>query len=315
MQASLNLGTVHRASGGGRLLVVLLAASAAVPSVAAEPPGAVAASDAEGSSGEIVVTARRRAENVQDVPIAVSVVGGAQIEATGAFNINRLVQKQPSVQFISSNPRNSAINIRGLGAPFGLTNDGIEPGVGLYIDQVYYGRIAAATLDFVDVEQVEILRGPQGTLYGKNTTAGAVNITTRKPSFDFEARGEASYGNLDFIQAKAAISGPIVADTLAACVSLAYTDRRGTLFNTVSQRHVNEINNFGVRGQLLWQASENFDLTLYGDYNRQDPEGFFPELCQDGADGSRAHPPVRQSGAAFQLCAAEHQPLRSPRRQ
>jgi iron complex outermembrane receptor protein len=258
----------------GRWLALLLATAPALPANAAEATNAQAAVAAAGNEDEILVTARRRAENVQDVPIAVSVVGGAQLEATGSFNINRLVQLQPSVQFVSSNPRNSAINIRGLGAPFGLSNDGIEQGVGLYIDQVYYGRIAALTLDFVDVEQVEILRGPQGTLYGKNTTAGAVNITTRKSSFDFEGRAELTYGNLDFIQAKAAVSGPIIPGKLAARISASFTDRNGTLFNTATQRYNNDINNFGLRGQLLWQATENLDLTLYGDYNRQDPEGF-----------------------------------------
>ncbi len=260
------------------LVKLLLLASVAAPALADEAAapattpagtGATAAGDAE-----ILVTARRRSENVEAVPLAVAVVGGAQIEATGAFNINRLVQLQPSVQFISSNPRNSAINIRGLGAPFGLTNDGIEQGVGLYIDQVYYGRIAASTLDFVDVDRVEILRGPQGTLYGKNTTAGAINVTTRPPSFTPEARAEVSYGNLDFIQAKASVSGGIVADKLAARLSVSYSDRRGTLFNTVSQRYVNEIDNFGIRGQLLWQASETLDFTLSGDWNRQNPAGF-----------------------------------------
>ncbi len=229
---------------------------------------------AEAEPGDIVITARRRSEDLQTVPIAVSVVGSAQLEATGAFNIGRLVQLQPSVQFISSNPRNSAVNIRGLGAPFGLTNDGIEQGVGLYIDQVYFARIAASTLDFVDVEQVEVLRGPQGTLYGKNTTAGALNITTRKPAFDFEGRAEASYGNLDFVQLKASVSGPIVAEKLAARVSGSFTRRDGTLFNVVTGRDVNETDNLGLRGQILWQASDNFDVTLSGDYNRQDPEAF-----------------------------------------
>ena len=131
----------------------------------------------------VVVTARRIEEEAQEVPIPLSVVSGNLIENAGAFNVNRLKELIPTVQFYSSNPRNSAINIRGLGAPFGLTNDGIEPGVGFYIDGVFYARPAAATLDFLDVERIEVLRGPQGTLFGKNTTAGAINVTTRKPSF------------------------------------------------------------------------------------------------------------------------------------
>ena len=105
------------------------------------------------------------------------------------FNVNRLKELIPTVQFYSSNPRNSAVNIRGLGAPFGLTNDGIEPGVGFYVDGVFYARPAVATLDFLDVERIEVLRGPQGTLYGKNTTAGAINIVTRRASFTPEAVG------------------------------------------------------------------------------------------------------------------------------
>ncbi len=236
--------------------------------------GAEATADTAASDTEIIVTARRRAEPVQDVPIALSVVGGAQIEATGTFNVDRLTQLQPSLQFISSNPRNTALNIRGIGAPFGLTNDGIEQGVGVYIDQVYYARIAAATLDFVDIAQVEVLRGPQGTLYGKNTTAGALNITTRKPTFDFEGRAEVSYGNLDYIQAKASLSGPLVADKLAARISTSFTHRSGTLFNTVTQSDVNQLDNIGIRGQLLWQASDRLDITLSGDYNRQNPAGY-----------------------------------------
>jgi iron complex outermembrane receptor protein len=162
---------------------------AAAPAQAAAPVAPAEPAADQGTSpvvDDIVITARRRSENVQDVPLAVSVVDSRTLESTGSFNVARLTQLQPSLQFYSTNPRNSAANIRGLGAPFGLTNDGIEQGVGVYIDQVYNSRIAAATFDFLDVEQVEVLRGPQGTLYGKNTTAGAINITTRAPSFTFE---------------------------------------------------------------------------------------------------------------------------------
>ena len=113
------------------------------------------------------------------------------------------------MQFYSTNPRNSSINIRGLGAPFGLTNDGIEPGVGLYIDGVFYSRPASARLDFLDVEQVEVLRGPQGTLFGKNTTSGAINVTTRKPSFTPGSEVELDYGNFGYVQAKASVTGPL----------------------------------------------------------------------------------------------------------
>jgi iron complex outermembrane receptor protein len=221
---------------------------------------------------DIVVTARRRDEQLQDVPLAISVLGGAQLDATGSINVGRLQQIQPSVQFFSTNPRNSAANIRGLGAPFGLTNDGIEQGVGIYIDEVYYSRIAVATFDFLDVERIEVLRGPQGTLYGKNTTAGAINIVTRAPTFEPEGRIELSLGNLDYIAAKASVSGPIVADKLAVRIAASKSRRRGTIFNVASDRRVNEQDNLGLRGQLLWRANDDLDVTLLADYNRQNPE-------------------------------------------
>ena len=100
----------------------------------------------------IIVTARRREEQVQDVPLAISVVNAAHLEQTGTFNVGKLSQIQPSIQFYSSNPRNSAANIRGLGAPLGLTNEGIEQGVGIYIDKVYYESRATATFDLIDVD-------------------------------------------------------------------------------------------------------------------------------------------------------------------
>lgn len=249
--------------------VSIAAVLAAAPALAVDAT-AVAALDAAPDSGEILVTARRRSENVQDVPVAISVVSGETLAAKGVFNINRLAQLQPSLQFFSTNPRNTFINIRGLGAPFGLTNDGFEQGVGIYIDQVYYNRIASATLDFVDVERIETLRGPQGTLYGKNTTAGAINITSRAPSFDLEGRTEVSLGNYGFKQAKVSVSGPL-GETVAARLSVAATDRRGTIHNVVTGQDVNAVDNIGVRGALLWKPSETFEITFAGDYNLQNP--------------------------------------------
>ena len=157
----------------------------------------------------VVVTARRVEEVVQEVPIPVSVLSGELVTSAGAFNVNRVKELIPTVQFYSSNPRNSSVTIRGIGSPFGLTNDGIEPGVGLYIDGVFYARPAAATLDFLDVAQVEVLRGPQGTLFGKNTTAGAINVTSRRPNFTPESNVEVGYGSYNFFQAKASVSGPL----------------------------------------------------------------------------------------------------------
>src|SRR5688572_7476452 len=222
---------------------------------------------------EIVVTARRVEEEAQEVPIPLSVVNGNLIENAGAFNVNRLKELLPTVQFYSSNPRNSAINIRGLGAPFGLTNDGIEPGVGFYVDGVYFARPASATTDFLDVERIEVLRGPQGTLFGKNTTAGAVHITTRRPSFTPKTNFELSYGNYGFLQAQGSVTVPLTSK-LAGRISFSGTQRDGLLYNVNKQDYVNDLNNLGLRGQLLYLASSNLIISGAVDYTRQRPEGY-----------------------------------------
>lgn len=259
---------------------------------------------AENSLDRVVVTARRREEQSQDVPLAISVLNSAMIESTGTLNVGKLTQLQPTVQFYSSNPRNSAINIRGLGAPFGLTNDGIEQGVGLYVDQVYYSRAAASTFDFLDVDQVEVLRGPQGTLYGKNTTAGAINVTSRKPSFDFEGKAELTYGNYDFTQAKASVSGPLVDETLAFRVGTSYTHRRGTIYNVTSGKWINEQDNLGFKGQLLLIANDTLDLTLSADYTHSDPLGFGTVYVRTGS----TQRPLARQYAALSAASGNYQP-------
>jgi iron complex outermembrane receptor protein len=222
---------------------------------------------------EVVVSSRRRIEKAQDVPIAVSVITGKQAEQTGAFNVNRIKELVPSVQLYSSNPRNTGINIRSLGSPFGLTNDGIDPGVGFYVDGVYYARPAATTLDFIDVEQIEVLRGPQGSLFGKNTTSGAFNITTRKPSFNSGGDFEVSYGNYSFLQAKASVTGAL-SKKIAGRLSFSGTSRDGLIDNVATGRATNTLNNQGIRGQLLYTPTENTNIILAADITTQRPDGY-----------------------------------------
>jgi len=294
-------------------LALLLAgqvATAPTPSdqpIAPQPPAGEQVADQttgrlgnqQQGGGDVVVTARRRAETIQTVPIAMSVIGGTALAETGAYNVSRLTQLQPTLQFYSTNPRNSAANIRGLGAPFGLTNDGIEQGVGIYVDQVYYSRIASATFDFTDTERIEVLRGPQGTLYGKNTTAGAINITTRKPSFTPEARIELTTGNYQFIQAKASVSGPLIPDKLAIRLSASVTERDGTIHNVVTGKNLNAQDNKSVRGQLYWKPTETLDFALSGDYGQQNPDCCVQYYVRTGAT---QRPLIRQYAA---LAAAQ----------
>ncbi len=265
----------------------------AAPALAAEGPAAgavnatavVDAADAEGAEVEgVIVTARRRSEEAQDVPIALTAIGGDTLEAKGAYNIAQIVQLAPSLYLGSFNPRNTTVNIRGLGNNLGLANDGLETGVGLYIDQVYFSRPAAATFDLVDIQQVEVLRGPQGTLFGKNTTAGAINVTTRAPTFTPEGKLELTGGDYGFLQGKASVSGPL-SDTVAFRLSASATKRDGLVTNVVTGRHFNDQNNLALRGQLLFKPNDRLSVRFTADYNRQKTDccvlvfaGFGPTL-------------------------------------
>jgi iron complex outermembrane receptor protein len=269
------------ASGGYRIETVLDGFETDVRRVVVEPNQTLTVDIALATarfSQSVVVTARRVEELAQEVPIPVSVVRGDIVADAGAFNVNRLKELIPTVQFYSSNPRNSSVQIRGLGAPFGLTNDGLDSGVGLYVDGVYYARPASATLDFLDVDQVEVLRGPQGTLFGKNASAGAINVTTRKPSFTPGTEFELNFGNIGFVQAKASITGPL-SKKIAFRASLSGTQRNGVLLNTRTDDDVNDLNNLGVRGQLLFVPTDKLAIAVTGDMTRQRPKGFTQVLA------------------------------------
>ena len=240
----------------------------------AEAPAAALASDAASldvveSEAAITVTARRREEDAQDVPIALSVLSADTLDKTGNFTLGQVQQLVPSLQIFSFNPRNTNINIRGLGANVALTNDGLENGVGFYLDNVYYGRPGQSQFDLVDLQQIEVLRGPQGTLFGKNTTAGAINITSREPSFNPEAQAEISLGDYGYHQLRASVSAPIISDRAAFRLSLADTHRDGFLTNLHDGSKAQDYDNFSIRGQLLVKPTDTLSVRLIGDYSHQ----------------------------------------------
>ena len=219
---------------------------------------------------DVIVTARRRAEDAQAVPGSLSVVGGQLLDRSYTVNTQQLTTLVPSLNYSSANPRNTAFTIRGLGSSVvavSQSNDGLEPGVGFYVDQVYHARPATAAFDFTDIEQIEVLRGPQGTLFGKNTTAGAINITSRQPTFTPEASAEISGGNYGFVQAKVSVSAPLT-DTIAFRLSGLVTHREGTLTNSNTGERYNQIRNEAVKGQLLLKPSDTFQTRLIVDFTR-----------------------------------------------
>jgi iron complex outermembrane receptor protein len=235
---------------------------------ASEDAPAATTADAEGL-GEIIVTVRRRAEDAQRIPGSLSVVGGALLDRSYTVNTQQLALLVPALNYSSANPRNTAFTIRGLGSSVvavSQSNDGLESGVGFYVDQVYHARPATAAFDFSDIDQIEVLRGPQGTLFGKNSTAGAINITTRAPTFTPEAQEEFSVGSFNYVQAKAAASGPLIGDTLAGRISAVVTRRDGVIRNVTTGQDHNQIGNQAVRGQLLFKPSDIFSLRLIGDF-------------------------------------------------
>jgi iron complex outermembrane receptor protein len=183
------------------------AATLTTPSVTWAQAAPAVGADSD-SDDEVVVTARRRAENIRDVPISVQAVSGETLERKGTIDLQSLVEQTPGLNSTGGNPRNFSVTIRGIGyAP--TAADGLDNAIGVYFDGVYQARPGQVLQDLVDVKSFEVLRGPQGTLFGRNAAAGALNVTFNKPSFTPSQTFEASYGRYDFAQGKAIITGPI----------------------------------------------------------------------------------------------------------
>jgi len=223
----------------------------------------------------IIVTARQRPEDAQDVPAALSVLGSKWLEQSYTLNTRDLTTLVPALNYSSANPRNTAFTIRGLGSSVvavSQANDGLEPGVGYYVDGVYHARPATAAFDFSDIERIEVLRGPQGTLFGKNTTAGAINIVSAAPSFTRGVNAELSVAERQFVQTRVSATGPIAGNKLAIRLSGTLTRRDGVLRNIVNGRDQNTLGAQAVRGQVLWQPSSDVRLRVIADFANFDSE-------------------------------------------
>lgn len=213
------------------------------------------------------VTARRRVEKEQDVPASISVIKGKQLEASKIYQVQDLPQLVSNLTTQFLQPRQSSIAIRGIGN--NPANEGLEGSAGLYIDNVFLGRPGLAVFDLLDIEQLDLLRGPQGTLFGKNTTAGVLNIATRKPVFKDEASAEISFGSRDYAQYKTMLNQAIN-DAAAFRIAAYKTHDDGWVKNTYDGKHLNEINRTGVRGQMLLKPSEDFSLRLIAEHHEED---------------------------------------------
>jgi len=227
------------------------------------------AADAGASDvAQIVVTARRQSERAQDIPVAVAALPAKTLEQNRAYTLSDVQALVPSMVAYQSNARNSSIGIRGIGVSSAA--DGLDTTVGVYVDGVYLGRPGMALEDLIDVDQLEVLRGPQGTLFGRNAAAGVVNVTTKAPSFSPDLTIEGSYGNFNYEQIKASISGPLVDGLVAARLTVFGTHRDGVLQNIKTDTSDNSVGRSGARLQFLFTPTPKLRIRLIADTSTED---------------------------------------------
>lgn len=231
--------------------------------------GAALARDA-GQSDVIVVTARRREERLQDVPGSVTAVSSSQLDQFDAVEIGDIQASSPNLTLHEGDAQNTVAYIRGVGQLDSLAF--ADPGVGIYLDDVYLGRAQGSFLDVFDVERVEVLRGPQGTLYGRNTIGGAIKFVSRQPTETPEAYASFTYGNYDRIDVKAGLSGPIAGDRLLGKAAIAYLRRDGFSQNAATGEDDGDKDTLAWRASLLAKPSERFSFELSTDGSIDKPD-------------------------------------------
>ncbi|MFZ2031352.1 MAG: TonB-dependent receptor [Vitreimonas sp.] len=241
-----------------------LAAMGALSGPALAQNNTAAAAPADQNSDEIIVTATGRAAALQDVPVAVTAIGAGQVENSGAHDLRDLTQLAPSFSMGTgqSNTSGTIARVRGIGT--GSDNPGFEGAVGIFIDGVYRARAGAALTDLPELERVEILRGPQGTLFGRNTSSGAINVVTAGPDFSPGVSGDVIHGGLNENGARGMVNIPLT-DSLAVRLDGSVRSRDGYIHDITNNVDINDKNRWAGRAQMLWDISPNATLRIIAD--------------------------------------------------
>ncbi|HJS12398.1 TonB-dependent receptor [Sphingopyxis sp.] len=238
----------------------------AVPAFAQDAPADTATDDSDNTP--IIVTAQGRAQLLSDVPVAISAVSAETLQNSGANDIRQLNQVAPSLLVSSTGSEaNGSARIRGIGTVG--DNPGLESSVPVFIDGVYRSRSGIGLNELGEIDRVEVQRGPQGTLGGRNSSAGLISIYSKKPSFEFGATGEVTYGNYDYWRIGGSVTGPIT-DTLAARIDGIWVKRDGFLKDAANNTDVNDRDRYFVRGQLLFEPTDALSIRLIADYTSRD---------------------------------------------
>ncbi len=249
---------------------LLAFASPAFAQTAPAPAAPAAASDAEAAPGDIIVTAQKRSERLQDVPVAVSVISGDALASQGKVSIEGAQYLVPTLNFLKSGTTlNQSIFLRGVGtSTFSIAG---EPSISTVVDGVVYSRAGEAFSDLVDIDQMEVLRGPQGTLFGKNASAGVINITSKQPTREFGGYVEASYLTRAEYRGRFAINAPL-GDNVRSRITGFYDNYDGNVYNTVTKSHVNGFEHYGGRLQIVADASPDVRLSFIADYHHNNDD-------------------------------------------
>ena len=250
------------------LAAFALASVAAVPAFAQDATAPQSADEEAAPSGpDIIVTAQGRSQQLADVPVAISAVNSETLKNSGANDIRQLNQVAPSLLVSSTGSEaNGSARIRGIGTVG--DNPGLESSVPVFIDGVYRSRSGIGLNELGELDRIEVQRGPQGTLGGRNSSAGLISIYSKKPQFQFGGTGELTYGNYDFMRASASITGPL-SETIAARFDGVYVQRDGFNPDPANGKSINNRDRYFLRGQLLFEPTDALSVRLIGDYTHR----------------------------------------------